>query len=56
MRGDEDTGERTSGADYSQDMMLWSLPAAVKGKDFTAPTKPGGLVDRVIRAAQARHD
>jgi uncharacterized protein (DUF608 family) len=51
MRGDVDTGERTFGNDYYQDMMLWSLPAAVVGKDFSAPTKPGGLVDRVRRAA-----
>jgi uncharacterized protein (DUF608 family) len=52
MRGDADTGERRSGADYSQDMMLWSLPAAVEGKDFGSPAKPGGLVDRVMKAAE----
>jgi hypothetical protein len=34
-----------------QDMMLWSLPAAVVGQNFGAPVRPGGLVDRVIRAA-----
>jgi len=54
MRGDVDTGERTFGNDYYQDMMLWSLPAAIEGKDFGAPAKPGGLVNRVIRAAQPR--
>jgi hypothetical protein len=37
-------------------MMLWSLPAAIEGKDLAAPTKPGGLVDRVVKAAQAGHD
>ena len=52
MRGDRDTGERTYGNDYYQDMMLWSLPAAIEGKDFSAPTKPGGLVERMIRAAR----
>ncbi|UCH34131.1 MAG: hypothetical protein JSV65_16560, partial [Armatimonadota bacterium] len=52
MRGDVDTGERTFGNDYYQDMILWSLPAAMEGKDFGAPTKPGGLVNRVIRAAR----
>ncbi|MCX7429276.1 MAG: GH116 family glycosyl hydrolase [Planctomycetia bacterium] len=52
MRGDVDTGERTYGNDYYQDMMLWSLPAAVEGKDFGAPAKPGGLVDRIIQAAR----
>ncbi len=52
IRGDVDTGERTFGNDYYQDMMLWSLPAAVMGQDFGAPVKQGGLVDRVIRAAR----
>jgi uncharacterized protein (DUF608 family) len=51
MRGDSDTGERTFGSDYYQDMMLWSLPAALDGKDFSAPTRPGGLVDRILKAA-----
>jgi uncharacterized protein (DUF608 family) len=56
MRGDVDTGERTFGNDYYQDMMLWSLPAAMEGKDFGAPTKPGGLVDRVIEASRGTRD
>lgn len=50
MRGDGDTGERVFGNDYYQDMMLWSLPAAIEGKDFSAPAKPGGLVDRMLNA------
>jgi len=53
IRGDVDTGERSYGNDYYQDMMLWSLPAAMAGKDFAAPARPGGLVDRMIRAARA---
>jgi uncharacterized protein (DUF608 family) len=52
MRGDEDSGERTYGSDYYQDMMLWSLPAAIDNAPVNGPTKPGGLVDRVIRAAR----
>ena len=52
MRGDVDTGERTYGNDYYQDLMLWSLPAAAEGKDFGAPAQPGGLVDRMIQAAR----
>ena len=52
VRGDVDTGERSYGNDYFQDLMLWSMPAAIAGKDFGAPAKPGGLVDRMIRAAQ----
>ncbi len=51
MRGDADTGERTFGNDYYQDMMLWSLPAALDRVDLSVPAKPGGLVDRVKRAA-----
>ena len=52
MRGDVDTGERTFGNDYYQDMMLWALPAALQGKDVAAPTRPGGLVDRILAAAR----
>jgi uncharacterized protein (DUF608 family) len=52
MRGDIDTGERTFGNDYYQDMMLWSLPAAIQGQDFSGPMQPGGLVDRVLKAAR----
>jgi len=54
MRGDADTGERTYGHDYYQDMMLWSLPAALEGKDLGAPVKPGGLVHRILQAAGAQ--
>lgn len=56
MRGDVDSGERTFGNDYYQDMMLWSLPAAIEGKDFGAPARPGGLVDRIRRAAGESHN
>lgn len=54
MRGDVDTGERTFGNDYYQDLMLWSLPAAWAGQTVEAPTQPGGLVDRIIKAAAGR--
>ena len=52
MRGGADTGERAYRNDYYQDMMLWSLPAALEGKDFGAPIQLGGLVDRMLRAAR----
>ena len=52
MRGDLDTGERKFGRDYYQDMMLWSLPAALAGEDLSGPCRPGGLVDRMIRAGR----
>lgn len=45
-----DTGERVYGTDYSQDMMLWALPAAIAGTDLAGPCRPGGLVDRIIGA------
>lgn len=50
VRGD--TGERIFGTDYYQNMMLWALPAALAGEGLRAPLEPGGLVDRVLRAAQ----
>jgi hypothetical protein len=51
MRGDQDTGERTFGNDYYQDMILWSMPAALEAKDVSDPCKPGGLVSRILDAA-----
>jgi hypothetical protein len=52
MRGDLDTGERVFGNDYYQDMMLWSLPAAIANRDLSDPAKPGGFVARIIQAAR----
>jgi len=46
-----DTGGRTYGADYYQNMILWGLPASLKGGDLAGPCQPGGLVDRVLSAA-----
>ncbi len=54
MRGDKDTGERTYGHDYYQDMMLWALPAAIAGQPMNGPVAQGGLVERVLRAARGR--
>ncbi len=45
-----DTGERLGGNDYYQNLMLWSLPAALVGKDLADPCKSGGLVNRIIQA------
>ena len=50
FRGDKDTGERSFGSDYYQNMMLWSLPAAIQGQDLAGPCNAGGLVDRIIKA------
>ncbi len=49
IRGD--TGLRSFGADYYQNMMLWALPAAMENRALDAPCRPGGLVHRVIGAA-----
>jgi non-lysosomal glucosylceramidase len=47
-----DTGDRLFGSHYVQNMMLWALPAALEGKDIAVFCAPGGLVDRIIRAAK----
>ena len=52
IRGD--TGEVTFGKDYYQMLMIWSLPAAMKGKDMGAVTKPDGLVSRMIAAGMGK--
>ncbi len=44
MRGHVDTGERSLGDDYWQDMVLWSMPDGVQSEDFSGPIGPGGLV------------
>ena len=57
IRGDKDTGERgfyNGGHDYYQDMMIWSLPAAIKNTDFSSLCKDGHLVDRMIKAGQRK--
>ncbi len=47
-----DSGKASAGSDYYQAMMLWSLPAAVEGKSLEAPCRPGGLVERMLKAAR----
>jgi len=51
-RGDKETGEIVFGSDYYTNTVLWMLLAAMEGKDISGPTKPGGLVDRIIQAAR----
>jgi uncharacterized protein (DUF608 family) len=50
IRGD--TGERTYGSDYYQNMMLWALPAAMLNKDVGAACDAGRLVARILEAGQ----
>jgi uncharacterized protein (DUF608 family) len=44
------TGERISGYDYYQNLMLWALPAAIENADLREASAFGGFVDRVIKA------
>ena len=45
-----DGSEPRIGFDYYQNLVLWSLPAALQGGELTGPCQPGGLVDRILRA------
>ncbi len=47
-----DTGARIYGSDYYQNMILWSLPAALAGQDLHQACAPGGLVDRILQAGK----
>ncbi len=50
----DSTRNEHDGYDYYQNLMLWSLPAVLAGQDLTAPCRPGGLVERMIRAGNAK--
>ncbi len=47
-----DNGARIYGSDYYQNMILWSLPAAIAGQDLRQACAAGSLVDRIIRAGK----
>jgi uncharacterized protein (DUF608 family) len=53
--GTTETKQRVYGTDYYQCMSLWGLPAALAGEPVDGPSKPGGLVDRLIEAARGSH-
>ena len=52
MQGDANEGHRHWGWDYYQNMMLWSLPAAIHNQDLSGPVKPGGLIYKVLQAGK----
>jgi uncharacterized protein (DUF608 family) len=52
MRGD--TGEIVYGNDYYQNMLIWTLPAAIEGKDVSYLSRSGNLVERVLQAGKKR--
>lgn len=47
-----DTGERTYGVDYYQNMVLWGVPVAMQNQDVRAFCARGGLVDRILQAGR----
>lgn len=49
-----DNAEFLWGADYYQNMMLWSLPAAIASTDISGVCQPGGLVARMLEAAKEK--
>lgn len=49
-----DTGKRVYGSDYYQNMILWSVPAVMANQDLAGPCKPGGLVSRMLEAANPK--
>jgi uncharacterized protein (DUF608 family) len=50
--GHGDTGERSYGFEYGQNMGLWGVIAALQKQDVSGPVKPGGLVERLIKAGK----
>ena len=46
------TGKHLTGSEYIIRMWLWAAIAAMEGKDVATPSQPGGLMDRVLRAAR----
>jgi uncharacterized protein (DUF608 family) len=50
-RVDPVDGSVTYGTDFYQQMIVWGLPAAIRGQTLKQFTALGGLVDRVLQAA-----
>ena len=49
-----DTGEVNYGWDYWFNWSIWTAPAALQNKDMTALSQPGGLVHRILAAANPK--
>ena len=41
------------GEDYYHNTLLWAVPAAIYRQDIKTHCAPGGLIDRILRAAEA---
>jgi len=50
---DCETGARTYGTDYYQNMIVWAITAALHGQNLAQATARGSLVDRIIKAGRA---
>ncbi|MFX0102322.1 MAG: GH116 family glycosyl hydrolase, partial [Candidatus Hodarchaeota archaeon] len=46
------TGQRIYGNDYYQNLILWTLPAALQKKDIGSFCEPGGLIARILEAGK----
>jgi uncharacterized protein (DUF608 family) len=51
---DAKSGERIYGSDYAQLMQIWMIPAALANQDLAGPSKSGGLVSRMLDAANPK--
>ena len=52
VRGD--TGARVFGTDYYQNMVLWTLPAALDNQDLKQTVGQGSLIDRILQAGRRK--
>jgi len=50
VRGDKDTGQRSFGADYYQNMMLWAAPSAFVRGNIQSITQGNGLVGKILKS------
>jgi uncharacterized protein (DUF608 family) len=51
---DSRTGKFIWGTEYTMNTLLWAALAAMEGKDLSAPSQPGGLVERIVCAAAGK--
>jgi len=45
-------GHKVFGADYNQQSVIWSLPAALEGTDAAGPLREGGVVRDMLEACK----
>ena len=47
-------GHKVFGAEYNQQGVIWSLLAAIEGKDASGPCEPGGVVADLLESVRDR--